>query len=123
VLVAGLRRFAVIALVIVGVAVAAGLFGALLLHAGVARAVSVACYGLGGFMLVAGFFHGVRPPLRVDEEQGVPSAFGVLLTRGKLRNASIEERHDAISSSALFVVLGIILIVLGALIDPRHGVL
>ena len=122
-LVAGVRRFGVIALVIAGLAVAAGLVGALLLHTSVRRAVSVACYGLGGFLLVSGFFHGVRPPLRVDEEQGIPSMFGILLTRGKLRNASLDERHDSISSSGLFVVLGIMLIALGALIDPRYGVL
>ena len=122
-LVAGVRRFGVIALVIAGLAVAAGLVGALLLHTSVRRAVSVTCYGLGGFLLVSGFFHGVRPPLRVDEEQGIPSMFGILLTRGKLRNASLDERHDSISSSGLFVVLGIMLIALGALIDPRYGVL
>ena len=49
--------------------------------------------------------------------------FGILLTKGKLRNASLEERHDSMSSSGLFVVLGIMLIALGGLIDPRHGVL
>jgi hypothetical protein len=47
--------------------------------------------------------------------------FGILLTKGKLRNASLDERHDAISSSALFVVLGITLILVGGLIDPRNG--
>ena len=122
-LVAGLRRFVVIALVICGIAVVVGLLGALVLHASARRAISVTCYGMGGFLLVSGFFHGVRPPLRVDEEQGVPSMFGILLTRGKLRNASLDERHDAISSSGLFVALGVMLILLGGLIDPRYGLL
>src|SRR5215831_2774292 len=111
-LVAGVRRFGMIAFVTAGIAVVAGLLGALVLHTGVRRSVSVACYGLGGFLLVSGFFHGVRPPLRVDEEQGVPSMFGILLTRGKLRNASLDERHDSISSSGLFVLLGFMLIAL-----------
>ena len=122
-LVAGIRRFVVIALAMIAIAVVVGLLGALILHSSAGRAVSVTCYGLGGFMLVSGFFHGVRPPLRVDEEQGTPSMFGILLTRGKLRNASLDERHDAISSSALFVVLGVMLIVAGGLIDPRNGLL
>jgi hypothetical protein len=123
VLLAGLRRFAVLVLVMAVLAVGGGLVGALLFHAGAQRAISVACYGFGGFLLLSGFFHGVRPPLRVDDEQGVPSMFGVLLTRGKLRHASLDERQDSIASSALFVVLGIVLIVIGALLDPRHGVL
>ncbi len=122
-LVAGVRRFGGIALVIAGLALGVGLLASLLFHSGVRRTVSVTCYALGGFLLAAGFFHGVRPPLRVEDEQGVPSVFGILLTRGKLRNASLEERHDSMSSSGLFVVLGIMLIALGALIDPRHGVL
>lgn len=120
-LVAGIRRFAVIAAVMLGIALGVGLLAALVLHASARRAVSVTCYGLGGFLLVSGFFHGVRPPLRVDEEQGTPSMFGILLTKGKLRNASLEERHDAISSSALFVVLGVMLILIGGVIDPRNG--
>jgi hypothetical protein len=122
-LVAGIRRFVVIVLVLFGIAVAGGLLAGLVLHTSARRSISVTCYGLGGFLLVSGFFHGVRPPLRVDEEQGVPSMFGILLTRGKLRHASLDERHDAISSSGLFVGLGIMLIVLGGLIDPRYGAL
>jgi hypothetical protein len=121
VLLAGLRRFAVILLVLAGLGVLAGLLGGLLLHTGARRSVSVALYGLGGFLLLSGFFHGIRPPLRIDEEQGVPGMFGILLTHGKLRTASLDERQEALSSSALFVVLGLILIVLGGTFDPVHG--
>jgi hypothetical protein len=121
VLLAGLRRFALIVLLLAGLAVVVGLLGAVLLHTGVRRSVSVALYGLGAFLLVSGFFHGIRPPLRVDEEQGLPSMFGILLTQGRLRTASMDERHESLSTSALFVVLGLLLIALGGAIDPVHG--
>ncbi len=120
-LLAGLRRFALILLVVAGLAVVLGLLGALLLHTGVRRSVSVTLYGLGGFLLLSGFFHGIRPPLRVDEEQGVPSMFGILLTQGRLRTASMDERQESLASSALFVVLGLLLIALGGALDPVHG--
>jgi hypothetical protein len=121
VLLAGLRRFGLILLVVAGLAVVLGLLGALLLHTGVRRSVSIALYGFGGFLLLSGFFHGIRPPLRVDEEHGVPSMFGILLTQGKLRTASMDERQESLASSALFVVLGLLLIALGGALDPVHG--
>ena len=79
------------------------MLGALLLHVPFRRSLSVTCYGLGAFFLVSGFFHGVRPAIRVEEDAGVMSMFGLLLTSGKLRTASMDERYEAISSSALFV--------------------
>jgi hypothetical protein len=119
-LVAGIKRLAVLVGMVLAVAVVAGVLGALLLHVPLRRSVSVACYGLGSFFLVSGFFHGVRPVIRVEEETGVMSVFGILLTHGKLRTASMDERYEAISSSALFVVVALVLILIGALIDPVH---
>jgi hypothetical protein len=119
-LVAGLRRFAVLTAVVVALAAAVGLAGALLLHAPLRRSLSVTFYATGGLLLVSGFFHGIRPPIRIDDEAGIPSVFGILLTRGRLRTASLDERHEALSSSGLFVSLAVVLIVLGALIDPIH---
>jgi hypothetical protein len=46
--------------------------------------------------------------------------FGLLLTSGKLRTASMDERYEAISSSALFVGVALVLILIGGLIDPVH---
>ena len=120
-LVAGLKRLGQLVGLVLAVALVLAVLGALLLHVPFRRSLSVTCYGLGGFFLLSGLLHGVRPPLRVDEEQGTPSLFGIPLTKGKLRNASLDERHDAISSSALFVVLGVTLIGVGGLIDPRNG--
>jgi hypothetical protein len=122
-LVAGLRRLAGLVLIMLGVALVLALIGALLLHAPLRRSLSVSCYCLGGFLLVAGFFHGVRPPIRVEEDAGVMSMFGLMLTKGRMRTASMDERHEALSSSALLVTLAVILILVGGLIDPVHRLL
>ena len=106
-LVAGLKRLAQLVGLVLAVAVWwRPLLGALLLHVPFRRSLSVTCYGLGAFFLVSGFFHGVRPAIRVEEDSGVMSMFGLLLTSGKLRIASMDERYEAISSSALFVGVG-----------------
>jgi hypothetical protein len=121
--IAGLKRLGILIAVVVVLAVVAGALGAVVLHVPVRRGVSVACYGLGAMLLVSGFFHGVRPPVRIEEEAGIFSMFGVLLTRGRIRTASLDERHDSISSSALFVGLALALIFVGALVDPVHRLL
>ena len=40
-----------------------------------------------------------------------------------MRTASMDERHEALSSSALLVTLAVILILIGGLIDPVHRLL
>jgi uncharacterized membrane protein len=119
-LVAGLKRLAQLMGVVLAVALVVAVVGALLLHVPFRRSLSVTCYGLGAFFLVSGFFHGVRPAIRVDEDTGVMSMFGLLLTSGKLRTASMDERYEAISSSALFVGVGLLLILVGGVVDPVH---
>jgi hypothetical protein len=119
-LVAGLKRLAQLMGVVLAAALVVAVVGALLLHVPFRRSLSVTCYGLGAFFLVSGFFHGVRPAIRVDEDTGVMSMFGLLLTSGKLRTASMDERYEAISSSALFVGVGLLLILVGGVVDPVH---
>jgi hypothetical protein len=119
-LLAGLRRLVILILLILGIAVVAGVLGGLLFAVSVRRGISVACYGIGSLLIVSGFFHGVRGPIRIEDEEGLFSMFGVLLTRGRIRSASLDERHESISSSALFVLLGFGLILAGALFDPVH---
>jgi hypothetical protein len=84
------------------------------------RAIAVGFYIVGCIVLVFGFFVGNRGPLRHDrDEQGErPTLFGVI-PRG-VRKATPEERREAVSVSFLFIVLGLSLIVLGALSDSAH---
>jgi hypothetical protein len=122
-LVAGLRRFAALVLLLAALAAVVGLLAALALHTPLRRALSVTFYAIGGLLLASGFFHGIRPPIRIDDESGIPSMFGILLTRGRLRTASLDERHEALSSSALLVVLGVVMLLVGGLLDPIHHLL
>ncbi|MFL6048589.1 MAG: hypothetical protein ACJ738_02340 [Gaiellales bacterium] len=119
-LVAGLKRLGQLVGLVLAVALVLAVLGALLLHVPFRRSLSVTCYGLGGFFLLSGFFHGVRPAIRVEDDSGVMSMFGLLLTSGKLRTATLDERYEAISSSALFVGVALVLILVGGLVDPVH---
>lgn len=118
----GLRRFAVLAAVILLIAIVLGLAYDVLADVSIRRALSVTGYALGALFVVLGVFHGLRPPLRIDNEEGSPGLFGVLLTRGKVRTATEQERDEALGSSVLLVSLGAVLLVFGALFDPVHRI-
>ena len=115
---AALRRFG---LLLVGSAVAIAVIGALLgllFGSGLSRAISLGYYGVGCFLLVAGFFVGNRGPLRVKRETG-SGPFGMFGTR-VMRRATLQEREETINNSAVFVALGIALIILGVIADTRY---
>jgi hypothetical protein len=83
--------------------------------AGVSRAVSVGFYAVGSFLLISGFFVGNRGPVRLKRDVGVP-----LLGSRYMRWATPEEREETINLSAIFVVLGFVLILVGVIADTRH---
>jgi hypothetical protein len=120
-LLAGLRRFAVIAGgVVVCTAVLSVLLG-VLFGESVLRSLSVGFYLAGALFITLGFFYGTRPPVRQDSSAGVfGSFFGAFYGRGAVRFASPEEREESISSSAVFVTLGFVLLIFGLLFDRRH---
>jgi hypothetical protein len=119
---AAARRFALLLVGTAGATSALSLLVGLLLGSTVSRSVSLGLYLVGSFLLVAGFFVGNRGPARLnpgDEEGAVGGMFGIGIGRRRLRWATIEERNEAISNSAIFVVLGLALILLGVLADTR----
>jgi hypothetical protein len=120
VLLAGLRRFAV--LVAVAVLVTAIVSAVLAVATGqpVRRSITVGLYLVGSVFVMLGFFAGNRPPVRAEGEHS--GVFGGLVPRGAARWMTPSERRDQISASALFVTLGLSLLGAGVMVDGRHTV-
>ena len=114
-----LRRFAQL-LVGIGLPtlVVSLLFG-LLLGASLPRSIALGFYLVGCFLLLGGFFFGNRGPVRPSGDVDAGGIFSRLGSR-RLRWATPEEHEGALATSALYVALGFVLVVLGALSDSRH---
>lgn len=114
-LLAALRRFIVLlGLTAVGTAAISIAFGSLL-GASVTRSASLGEYLVGSFLLLTGFVIGNRGPVRSKGD-----GFGGFIGAHVVRWATATEQEDSINSSALFVTLGIGLIVLGVVADTRY---
>jgi hypothetical protein len=109
------RRFLGLLVLATAFTLVASLAIGLPLGAGVSRAVSVGFYAVGSFLLISGFFVGNRGPVRMKRDVGVP-----LLGSRYMRWATPEEREETINLSAIFVVLGFVLILVGVIADTRH---
>ena len=102
--------------VVGGTVVASAVIG-LAVGAGVARSVSVGLYVAGVALLVGCFVVGARGPLRgVDRTGETVPLFGAR----RVRRATGAERSDATQIAILLFGLGLVLVVVAALIDPRH---
>lgn len=111
---AGLRR---LALLLAGVAAATALLSlaiGALTGTPLGRALPVGYYAVGSFGLAAGFFVGNRGPARGRSGSG-----SVLTGRRHLRWARPEEQLEAISLSAVLVLVGVVLVLIGLAVDPR----
>lgn len=116
-LVAGVRRIATVYLAILGVTVAVSALIGLAAGDNILRSIAVGLYLAGAALLVGCFVTGARGPLRgVSRSGDVTSVMGA----SRVRRATGDERSEAARTSILLFVLGLALIVLGALIDPAH---
>jgi hypothetical protein len=119
---AALRRLLFLVVLSAAVTTVGSLLFGLLIRASLDRAISLGFYGVGCFLMVSGFFIGNRGPARV---RGDASGFMILPIPGlharRLRWASREEQEETINNSAVFVVLGVIMIVIAVLVDSRHS--
>jgi hypothetical protein len=84
---------------------------------GVQRSVALGFYISGSLFLIGCFVFGARGPLRGVSEDGqtVP-----LLGARKVRRAEGSERSEATRTSILLFVVGLSLVVIGAMLDPAH---
>ena len=119
---AALRRFALLVLLCAGVTVAGSLLLGLLAGAPVDRAVALGFYGVGCFLLICGFFVGNRGPTVVDSESPGPMVLPMLNFAGRrLRWATGSEQSETMANSAVFIVLGLVMVAIGILVDSRRS--
>jgi hypothetical protein len=119
---AALRRLTFVVALASVLTTAASLLLGLLVGASLDRSVALGFYGLGCFLMVSGFFVGNRGPARVKSETAEPSMLPLPGFGGRrLRWASPEEQHETMSNSAVFIVLGLILVLIGVAVDTRHS--
>ena len=113
-LVAAARRFTVLlaatSAFIAACSLAIGLIGGFSLN----RSLATGFESFGCLLLVLGFFVGNRGPVRLKGEAA--PFFGPRF----LRWATPDEHRRTISESAIFIVVGLVVIVIGLLIDARY---
>jgi hypothetical protein len=113
-----LRRFAIALAVVAAGATLLALVVAAVLKQGLRRDLAVAFYLSGTGLLALALLLGTRPPVKFKD--GVAGdAIPGLFDRG-VRWASREEQDSALNVPALFVTLGLCLIVIGAALDPSR---
>jgi hypothetical protein len=121
---AALRRLVVLVVLCSAVTVVGSVALGVLAGASLDRAISLGFYGLGCFLMVSGFFVGNRGPARVKSET---AGWTMLPIPGigsrRLRWATLDEQNETINNSAIFIVLGVILVVIGVLVDSRHSLI
>ena len=126
-LLAGLRRMGAIFAVVLAVTVMVSIALGLVAGSPVRRSVSVGLYLVAVVCIVLGLFQGIKPPvrpLRSASEEDPPSPVGGMLgTRagGPLRWATGEERGESIATAGFLLGMGVLLIVLGTIVDGRRA--
>ena len=119
---AAARRYLTLFGAAAGITVAlSGLF-ALIAGSSVRRALALGFYLVGSFLLIAGFFVGSRGRARPVTEDSDRGSFPFMSAR-KVRSATEEEERETISASAIFISLGVSLLVVGVMVDSQARLL
>jgi hypothetical protein len=120
------RRLGILLAFVLGVTAVGSALVGLVGGASLTRSVSTGFYIVGCFLIVLGFFSGLRGPVRArgkeDEDVRPMSAFFTSGLWGGVRTASPDERSDALATAWFFLAVGVVLIVAGVLVDERVGI-
>jgi len=119
-LIDGVRRFLTVTAVVIVMTAAISLALGLLVGDSVNRSLSVGFYLSACLFMLLGVFFGIRPPVRQEGDAGALGGLFGVFGSGPVRFATPEEREDSLSSSAVFVILGLVLVVCGLVCDGRH---
>src|SRR5712691_8703400 len=111
-LLAAIRRFTLLVLLATGLTAVMSLLIGLLVGGSLDRSLALGFYFMGCFLLVVGFFVGNRGPARVKSESAGPLMPFAMFGSRQLRWATPGEQNETIMSSAVFISLGVILIVI-----------
>jgi hypothetical protein len=122
---AAARRIAVLLAVVLGITASAAALIGLLTGTSLSRSVSVGFYIVGCFLIVLGFFSGLRGPVRPrgseEDQRPLGAVLGIGVFSSGIRTATSDERTDALATAWLFLLLGATLFVAGILVDSRVG--
>jgi len=112
---AAARRFAAMfAITSGGTAILGALVGAAA-GSSIGRSMAIAFYIVGSAVMVIGFFVGNRGPTRLRAEADVS-----YFRNRAVRWATRDEQNEVINLSAVMIVLGFSLVVLGVAVDAKH---
>jgi hypothetical protein len=104
------------------VAAVSALIG-LALGSSASRSAATGLYVVGCFLVVLGVFAGVRGPLRPagepEDAEPVGALLGVGIFSKGVRQATSDERDDARSTAWLFLAMGLVMVLVGVVVDPR----
>jgi hypothetical protein len=114
-----LRRIVQLFLVISVLTILLSASFGLLVSASIPRSIAVGFYLVGCFVLLGAFFFGNRGPVRPREDEDTGGIFR--LDSRRLRWATREEHEEAVNAPAVFLPLGLVLILLGIAWDTKHS--
>jgi hypothetical protein len=117
VLVQAARRLSLIFSAVLGSTVVLSLLLGLAAGKSLSRSVAIGLYVAGAVALLGCFVMGARGPLRGTGSAGESAP---LLGAKRVRRATSDERTEASRTAILLFALGLVLVVIGSVIDPAH---